>query len=156
MLTLSKTLCHNSEIGFKLSQVNMTHKQIRKKKKAKASDVQQTFSICSWVSQAQCSGSHKPLKIDLLQRRVSVTESASHGQCLPPEKSSGLPLLYSPSPNSTTPSPPLDQGLNQLHLPWPAANQGKGGQGQCVSLTLPAGPQFNNRNRIHRMGLSLS
>ena len=35
VLTLSKTLCHNSEIGFKLSQVNMTHKQIRKKKKKK-------------------------------------------------------------------------------------------------------------------------
>ena len=80
-----------------------TDKAKKKKKKAKASDLQQTCSICSWVSQAQCSGSHKPLRIDLLQRRVSMTESASHAQCLPPEKSSGLPLLYSPSPNSQQP-----------------------------------------------------
>lgn len=101
-LTLSKTLPQLSWASNFLRSTWHTNRY-GKKKKAKASDVPQTFSICSWVSQAQHSGSHKPLQIDLLQRRVSVTESASHGQCLPPEKSRGLPVLYSPSPNSQQP-----------------------------------------------------
>ena len=103
-LTLSKTLPQLwAELLTFSGQHDTQTDTAKKKKKAKASDVPQTFSICSWVSQAQRSGSHKPLQIDLLQRRVSVTESASHGQCLPPEKSSGLPVLYSPSPNSQQP-----------------------------------------------------
>lgn len=59
-----------------------------------------------------------------------------------------LPLLYSPSPTSTTPSPPLDQGLNPApSAPWPAAANRERRQGQCVSFPLcQLGFQFNNRN----------